>query len=68
MDAIDANLKEIYYKAEDSGSYGGVERLYQSAKNKGIRRDQVKDFLSRQHAYTLHKPARRHFTRNRTYV
>ena len=68
MDAIDATLKEIYYKAEDPGSYGGVERLYQSAKNKGISRDQVKDFLSRQHAYTLHKPARRHFTRNRTYV
>ncbi len=61
-------LKEIYYKAEDAGSYGGVERLYQRVKNKGISRDSVREFLSRQHAYTLHKPARRHFTRNKTYV
>ena len=33
-----------------------------------ITRDAVRDFLSRQRAYTLHKPARRHFIRNRTYV
>ena len=33
-----------------------------------ITRNAVSDFLSRQRAYTLHKPARRHFPRNRIYV
>ena len=33
-----------------------------------ITRNAVRDFLSRQPAYTLHKPARRHFPRNRIYV
>ena len=33
-----------------------------------ITRNAVREFLSRQRAYTLHKPARRHFPRNRIYV
>ena len=33
-----------------------------------ITRNAVRDLLSRQRAYTLHKPGRRHFPRNRIYV
>ena len=68
---MDEALKALYYSADDTGSFGGVERLYRSAVEShvpNITRDAVRDFLSRQRAYTLHKPARRHFTRNRTYV
>ena len=61
-------LSDIYYNAEDPGSYGGVERLYSSARKWGISRDQVAQFLSNQHSYSLHKPARRRFSRNKTYV
>jgi hypothetical protein len=64
-------LKALYYSAESTGSYGGVERLLRAAVEAhvpDITRDAVRDFLSRQRAYTLHKPARRHFIRNRTYV
>ena len=56
---------------DDTGSYGGVEQLYRRAvesKVPNINREAVRDFLTRQRAYTLHKPARRRFTRNRTYV
>ena len=63
--------KELYYSADDTGSYGGVERLYRrGVKDQvpDITRNAVRDFLSRQRAYTLHKPARRHFPRNRIYV
>ena len=64
-------LKELYYDAKDPGSYGGVEKLFRSAKDAGIQnitRDQVKKFLADQQSYSLHKPARRNFSRNPTYV
>ena len=68
---MDERLKELYYAEEDTGSYGGVERLYRRAVElqvPNITRDVVLNFLSQQRAYTLHKPARRHFSRNRIYV
>ena len=68
---MEDSLKKLYYSAEDTGSYGGLERLYRravEAQVPDITRDAVRDFLSRQRAYTLHKPARRHFPRNRIYV
>jgi len=68
MTDSDSILKSVYYSAEDSGSYGGAERLYQRVRERGISREQVRQFLSKQQAYTLHKPARRHFKRNKTYV
>ena len=64
-------LKEIYYDPQDPGSYGGVEKLYRSGKKanvKGLTRNKVKQFLRDQQAYSLHKPARRNFERNPTYV
>ena len=73
---MDERLKELYNSADDTGSYGGVERLYRRAvEDQGphITRNflsvhAVRDFLSRQRAYTLHKPARRHCPRNPIYV
>ena len=64
-------LSALYYAPGDSGSYGGIERLFRRAKEAnvpGVSRDAVRDFLSKQQAYTLHRPARRHFKRNRIYV
>lgn len=64
-------LDNIYYDPSDAGSFGGIERLYKRAnelKIPGVDRKLIKDYLSEQTAYTLHKPARRHFKRNRTYV
>ena len=68
---MDERLKELYYSADDTGSNGGVERLYRRAVEDQvphITRNAVREFLSLQRAYTLHKPARRHFPRNRIYV
>ena len=70
-DPMDKALMELYYNAEDPGSYGGVEKLFRSAKNTGVKkvtRGRVKQFLPDQQSYSLHKPARRHFKRNPTYV
>ena len=64
-------LKELYYDPGDPGSYGGVEKLYRTGKKAGMRRltrAQVRQFLAEQQSYSLHKPARKNFTRNPTYV
>ena len=68
---MDERLKELYYSVDDTGSYGGVERLYRRAMEDQvphITRNAVREFLSRQRAYTLHKSAKRCFPRNRIYV
>ena len=61
-------LKRIYYNPRDPGSYGGFERLYRRAREMGIKRHQVECFLKDQHSYSLHKPCRHRFTRNKTIV
>ena len=68
---IHDSLKEIYYSAEDPGSYGGVDRLFKRAKEKGIEgitRKLVQNFLRDQRSYSLHKPSRHNFKRNKTLV
>jgi len=68
---MQAALKRIYHDPLDPGSLGGVERLLKRAKVlkvQGVNRDAVKEFLRGEQAYTLHKPARRHYQRNHIYV
>ena len=64
-------LKKLYYNPSGSGSFGGVDRLYRNAiaaKIPNITRAKVCEFLAGQQAYTLHRPARRHFKRNPIYA
>ena len=70
-DKFDKQLKDIYYDTKDSGSFGGVQRLLKRAREKGIEgvsQEKVTKFLADQQSYSLHKPARRNFTRNKTIV
>ena len=65
---MDERLEELYHSADDTRSYGGVDRLYRRAVEDQvpyITRNAVREFLSRQRAYTYHKPAKGHFPRNR---
>ncbi|GFY04421.1 uncharacterized transposon-derived protein F54H12.3 [Trichonephila clavipes] len=48
-------------------SFGGVEALHRSVKGKYSKKD-VKHWLSQKDAYTLHKPVRHKFQRNRVFV
>ena len=66
----DQILKDIYYNAKIAGSFGGVETLFQSAKSKipGLTRNAVAAFLSKEDTYTLHKPYRKIFQRNKIIV
>ena len=68
---MDEYLTQLYYNPKRAGALGGVERLYRDVKKDGkydISRAQLKKWLMKQDTYTLHKPARRHYKRNRIIV
>ena len=58
-------LNRNYYTASVPGSFGGVEALKRVTK---LKRGAVKEWVSHQDTYTLHKPTRRKFTRRRVIV
>ncbi|XP_075775628.1 uncharacterized protein LOC142826578 [Pelodiscus sinensis] len=65
-----ALLEKIHYTPREAGSFGGVNPLFQAVKkhSKTLNRRQVTSWLSDQDAYSLHKPARIHFKRDKTIV
>ena len=67
---LEKQLKNIYYAAGDTGAFGGANRLFQRAHELGIpaTRKDVEQFLSKQLTYTIHKPAKHKFKRNKTYA
>ena len=68
---VEEELRRIYRDPADPGSLGGIDRLLRRAKQlkvPGVNRLVVEQFLKGEQAYTLHKPARRRYVRNRTYV
>jgi transposase InsO family protein len=65
MDQRQRQLELNYYDASKPGSLGGVAPL---ASNARVRRGDAKAWAVTQDTYTLHKPYRRRFARNRIYV
>ncbi len=68
--SVNKKLSKIYYNPHNAGSFGGVSRLLTEARKSGIKltiRD-VRRFLDDQHSYSLHRPVRKAFVRNRTFV
>ncbi|GFY17713.1 uncharacterized transposon-derived protein F54H12.3 [Trichonephila clavipes] len=61
------DLAAFYENPEVPNSFGGVEALHRSVKGKYSKKD-VKHWLSQKDAYTLHKPVRHKFQRNRVFV
>ena len=70
MAALDA-LKRIYHNPQNQGSLCGIDRVLRKAKQLQVPRvscQDVVEYLRGEQAYTLHKPARRHYQRNHIYV
>lgn len=66
---MEAVLKQYYLDPSNPGSLGGVDRLYNEVKKyHEVTRDEVRDFLTTQNTYTLHKDRRFKFKRNRMIV
>ena len=55
-------MDNAYYNPANPAAFGGVERLQRHLKGKKTKKE-VKEWLSGQTAYTLHKPVRKRFAR-----
>lgn len=64
---FDELLNKHYYNIHHQSGLSSVEKLYHAAKNEDatIRKKDVKEWLKGQLTYTLHKPVRRKFVRNK---
>ncbi|RWR99765.1 hypothetical protein B4U79_03256, partial [Dinothrombium tinctorium] len=60
----------LYYDPTHPASFASIEKLYNFAKEKfpNVNKDEIKDWLSEQLTYTLHKQARKRFKRNKLLV
>ena len=63
-------IEKSYIKIDNPGSLGGLNRLYRELKkkNKDIRLKDVQNFISTQDEYSLHKPLKKNFVRNKVLV
>ena len=61
-------LQRLYHNPSGSVALGGANRLIGAARKEGVRPKTAKRFLELSLAYTLHKPARRRFERDRVFV
>lgn len=64
-------MKELYYDTKHPASLGGVARLHREMECETggkIKRRAVRDFLEGEDTYTLHKPARVNFPRNKVFA
>jgi hypothetical protein len=59
---VDNLLSKIYFTPAKAGSFGSLEGLARASK---INRNVVKHFLARSKTYSLHKPVRLRFKRNK---
>ena len=62
---------DLYFTPESPSAFGGVEAVYDAAKDDGkyqISRKKIRTWLKQKDVYTLHKPVRNKFRRNRVVV
>ena len=54
-------LRDLYHDLNTAGAFGGIDNFYKAAKQikPNITKDAIKDFLSTQRTYTLHKTIRK---------
>jgi len=65
---VDRILYDVYYNVDSPACYAGVNAVLKEAKNRlsNVKKEDVIKFLTKQETYTLHKPIRRKFRRNKT--
>lgn len=61
-------LKDVYYDPANAGSFSGPDKLYRYVQKAGkyvISKHKIRQWLLRQEAYSLQRPVRRRFQRNK---
>ena len=61
-------LEKLYYEPDRPPALGGVNKLYHATRRYGMKCSQVLHWLQQQPGYTLQRPVRKHFRRNRVDV
>ncbi len=64
---MDKLLDSVYYNTSSPACYAGIQAVYREAKNRdpNVKLSDVQEYLHKQHTYTVHKPIRRKFHRNK---
>jgi transposase InsO family protein len=67
---LDKTLRRLYYDPKNPASYSSIAKLYNACRleNPHVTYQSVKDWLAGERVYTLHKPARHIFKRNKSIV
>ncbi|KAG8236797.1 hypothetical protein J437_LFUL017012, partial [Ladona fulva] len=64
---MEKRLSKIYYDPSHPASFSGVEKLWKAVRPE-MSLEQVRSWLESEEGYTLHKPIRRKFPRNKYIV
>ena len=62
--AAAATANRLYYDPARPTEFSTLRKLGVAAKKKNIKLDDIRDWLEKQDAYTLHRPIRKRFARN----
>jgi transposase InsO family protein len=57
-------MNKLYYDPFQASSFSSLRNLQNAALKRGYPSENIRDWLLRQDAYTLHRPARKNFPRN----
>ena len=63
-------LSRVYESPKHPASFSGLDKIYRIAKKKfpSITRNEIKQWAEANLSYSLHKPSRRNFKRNKIYA
>ena len=67
---LDKLLHSLYYDIDKASAFSGRENIYRAARQilPTLKREDVNDWFAKETTYTLHKPVRFKFPRNKTVV
>ena len=66
---LNAYLSRVYESPDHPSSFSELDKLYRTAKKfPSITRNEIKQWAETNLSYSLHKPSRRNFKRNRIYA
>ena len=65
MSDVQKQLESIYFSPKQGASFTSRNKLIKEVKSKKIKNKEVKDWLQKQNAYTLHRPVVRKFKRSK---
>ena len=68
--STNAYLSRVYESPDHPASFNGLDKLYRIAKKEfpSITRNEIKQWAENNLSYSLHKPSRRNFKRNKIYA